>query len=211
MAAPLSTLYDVFLAKYLHKMGLAARAARVTCAIHIGSILGTLRGCTVSVLNRCNNNDRLSFALLAEAFAETAAMLPAAQRAALAAELGLDPDAPRAPSALERHCRARAALTQNIDLQTLHVGSCEAPPGRTLELRVVNSGSAAANCGLEAVLRALTRQPALVPVEARLPLPRATLARLLATAAVLLLLLLTLRAVRRRLRLQYRYGAYLYV
>ncbi|AAC55144.1 MC016L [Molluscum contagiosum virus subtype 1] len=211
-SAALSTLYGAFVARYLRKLSLYSTTNSVTCAIHVGRIVGTLQNCSVRILNRCNNNDQLSFRLLLEAFAETVNLLPPKQRAEIAAQVGVDLEAAsHEESRLERKCRAHAALVQSIDVQTLNVGTCIAPPGRSLAIQVVNSGSAAANCGLEAIIRSLSQRPAFVPVDARRALCPGALARLLAAAAAVLLALLALAALRRRLRLRYQYATDLYV
>uniref|UniRef100_A0AAU7E0I7 S-S bond formation pathway protein n=1 Tax=Rousettus bat poxvirus TaxID=3141933 RepID=A0AAU7E0I7_9POXV len=213
MAAPsaLRTLYDVFVEKYLRKVSLYAATASVTCGVHIGTIVGTLKNCKVSVLNRCTSDDTLSLRLLLDSLTETLALLPPGERARVAKELGVDPDTPHGPSPLERRCRDVAALAQNIDVQTLNLGTCVAPPGARINLQFINTGSAAANCGMEAAVHALVPRAALVPVHNRLALDKSTVVRLLSVAGVVMLILLAFALIRRTVTLRYRYGAPLYI
>lgn len=213
MAEPstLSTLYDVFVEKYLRKVSLYATAATVTCGVHIGAVVGTLKNCKVRILNRCTSNDALSFRLLVDALFETLALLPPGERERVARDLGLDLHAPRGNTPLERRCRDYAALAQNIDVQTLNLGTCVAPPGSRIDIALINTGSAAANCGMEAAVRAFLERAPLVPVHNRVSLDRDTAARLLAAAGAVLLILVALALIRRVVTLRYRYSAALYI
>ncbi|ATI20957.1 S-S bond formation pathway protein substrate [Western grey kangaroopox virus] len=201
-------LYDVFATRFLEKLSLHSEAGYVNCAIHIGEITGRMRNCHVSVINACNNNETLSFQLLLEAFAETVHDLPSGLRAQLERDADIDIDAflRGERTALERHCIAYSALTQHIDLQSLHLGSCSAPDGEIIDLRVVNSGSAMANCGTARVLGSLARTRRDVPVDNRVPLQPVRLCWLIGTAVVILVLLAAVGAARLPTRLRYVYG-----
>ncbi|CCD83193.1 envelope protein pox-lipid membrane protein [Squirrelpox virus] len=206
------TLYDIFVSKYLQRIAEHAAPTQTACAVHIGEIRGTMRGCELRVVNRCMNNARLSFSLMRDAFEETVAMLPESERRAVAAEVGFDPGAPRdQPSVLERNCSASAAVNDIVDIQKLDIGECFAPPGRHILVQIVNSGSAEANCGLESVARSLNKRATkeLAPLHSSVPL--AGLWKLGVAVLVALIAVVLVCAMRRRIALKYRYGAFVYV
>ncbi|USH15894.1 membrane protein [Orf virus] len=201
-AAP-GSLYDVFLARFLRRLAARAAPASAACAVRVGAVRGRLRNCELVVLNRCHADAADALALASAALAETLATLPAADRLAVARELGVDPEHPELTP--DPACAGESALAQNIDIQTLDLGDCGDPRGRRLRVALVNSGHAAANCALARVATALTR---------RVPASRHSLAEggtppwtlLLAVAAVTVLSVVAVSLLRRALRIRFRYS-----
>ncbi|ABJ08927.1 hypothetical protein CRV036 [Nile crocodilepox virus] len=202
-------LFDLVVANYLRRLALYAGVARSDCAIHVGEIRGRLGGnCRVRLVNKCNSNAAVSFALLLESLEEVLDLAAPADKRAIGRSLGVDFDTFRSRTTdLERRCRAEADLRNDLDVQTIHLGECDSPV--PLEFQFVNSGSAVANCGLAAVFRALSARATSAPVEARVPVGRAdrwlAAGALLAIAACLAIVAL----LRTTVTLRYRYATYL--
>ncbi|QGT48841.1 ORF046 [Saltwater crocodilepox virus] len=202
-------LFDLVVANYARRLALYAGVARSDCAIHVGEIRGRLGGnCRIRLVNKCNSNAAVSFTLLLESLEEVLDLVAPADKRAIGRRLGVDFDTFRSQTTdLERRCRAEAYLSNDLDVQTIHLGECDSPV--PLEFQFVNSGSAVANCGLAAVFRELAKRETGAPVQARVPVERAeywlVAAAFLAVAACLLVVAL----LRATVTLRYRYAAYL--
>ncbi|UYL30160.1 IMV membrane protein L1R [Monkeypox virus] len=204
------TLYNLFIDSYLQKLAQHSIPTNVTCAIHIGEVIGQFKNCALRITNKCMSNSRLSFTLMVESFIEVISLLSEKDRRAIAEEIGIDlDDVPSVVSKLEKNCNAYAEVNNIIDIQKLNIGECSAPPGQHMLLQIVNTGSTEANCGLQTIVKSLNKIYVPPIIENRLPYYDPWF--LVGVAIILVIFTVAICSIRRNLALKYRYGTFLYV
>ncbi|AST09238.1 substrate for poxvirus S-S bond formation pathway [Murmansk poxvirus] len=204
------TLYNLFIDRYLQKLAQHSIPTNISCAIHIGEIIGKFKNCALRITNKCMSNSKLSFTLMIESFIEVVALLPEKDRKAIAEEIGIDlNDPPNAVSRLERNCNASADVSNIVDIQEFNVGECQAPPGQHILLQIINTGSAEANCGLQTIIKSLNKVYVPNTIDNRLPFYKPWF--IAGVVIILVIFAIAVCCIRRKLALKYRYGTFLYV
>ncbi|AEN03613.1 substrate for poxvirus S-S bond formation pathway [Yokapox virus] len=204
------TLYNLFIDKYLQKLSQHSIPTNVSCVIHIGEILGNFKNCALRITNKCMKNSKLSFTLMIESFIEIASLLPEKDRKAIAEEIGIDlEDPPHFISRLEKNCNATSDVSNIVDIQKFNIGECKAPPGHHINLQIVNTGSAEANCGLQTIVRSLNKIHVPNIIDNKLPFYKPWF--IAGAVIILIILVISICCIRRKMALKYRYGTFLYI
>ncbi|ANS71101.1 s-s bond formation pathway protein [Pteropox virus] len=207
---PVKTLYDMFADRYMELLAIYAVPTNITCAIHIGNISGTLNGCALKIINRCNNNTKLSYSLLTQAFLETISKLPINEQKKIADKVGIDLNLkPGETSKLEQQCSATASVTSIIDVQNLNIGTCVSPPGQHILIQFINTGSASANCGINTILQALVNNYEIPIIKPTISFNNPWIIAL--SVIITFIIIISVSSLRRRIKLAYKYGATLRV
>ena len=139
-------------------------SASANCNVTIGSIsFKSTKGCTVSVTNMCSATaSGVLEATLDGVFSavnglETENLQQAPQL--LTASLGINTTVNNIrndfSTYVQQQCGATSSLDQNITIQNIDLGVCEAPGGQVMNFPFINTGNAAANCALGIVQKVL--------------------------------------------------------
>ncbi|AWU47058.1 S-S bond formation pathway protein [Sea otter poxvirus] len=205
----IDTLYDLFVNRYMELLSHNTEPANITCAIHIGQVIGTLKGCSLRLINRCNNNTELSFSLMIQALLETIRKLPIHEQERIANEIGIDLHTTSRVSELEQRCSTTVEVSEIIDVQNLNVGSCIAPDGHRVLIQFINTGSAVANCGLNTILQSLTNKYIHIPINNKLSLGTPWI--IILSFLLICLMIISICSLKRRIKLAYKYNTILKV
>ncbi|UWX11284.1 CRPV-175 [Crowpox virus] len=207
----LSNLYYLFSEKYLEKLSKYQDVGSINCGIHIGRISGDAKNCRISIINACNSDGEKNFQLLLEALVETIGNFPNKERNRIAADLGVNIEDYKLgkKTDLQLHCESHASLTQHIDIQNFNIGTCYSPNDKYVDIKVINTGSAISNCGVEIVLNKLLRSNKSVPIDNKLSMNTFSIKWLVIYIVLFLSILIILGYIYRTVRLKYIYGVYI--
>ncbi|QRI42857.1 hypothetical protein [Mudlarkpox virus] len=207
----LSNLYYLFSERYLDKLNKYQDTSNIKCGIHIGRITGDAKNCRISIINACNSDGEKNFQLLLEAVIETIENFPKRERDRIAADLGVNIEDVKVgkKTELQRHCEVHADLIQHIDIQNFNIGTCYSPNDKYVDIKVINTGSALSNCGVEIILNKLLRSNKSVPIDNKLSMDNFSIKWLVIYIVLFLCFLLILGYIYRTVRLKYIYGVYI--
>ncbi|AUI80593.1 S-s bond formation pathway protein [White-tailed deer poxvirus] len=208
----INTLYNLFVDRYLQNLSLYSVPVNTTCGIHVGEIRGVFNRCKLRIINRCLNNPKLSFVILVKTFKDIVNTLPQKEREELADEIGIDlkNDDVSYVSELERRCNASADVNNIINVETFDVGNCSAPEDKYILLQIINSGTAEANCGLNAVMNALNKRYVPDPtIYNSLPFSKPWF--IIGSVIICFIFILGICSIKRKISYKYKYSPYLYV
>ncbi|APG58229.1 protein F9 [BeAn 58058 virus] len=156
----------------------------------------------------------MNFMLLVRTFNDIVNMMPEKDKIELADEIGIDLNNSNDHnyiSNLERKCTASADIENVIDIQKFNIGYCKAPEGKTIQLQVVNSGTAEANCAIQTIMKSMNKR--YIPdnlINNKLKIPNITWIVLISSIC-LIIFIIGVCLLRRKINFRYRYGNYLYV
>ncbi|ALA62456.1 hypothetical protein [Turkeypox virus] len=207
----ISNLYYLFSENYLEKLSHYPDTSNTRCGIHIGRISGDLRNCRINVINACNADGEKSFQLLLESMIETVDRLPVKEKKNILDKLGINIDAYTSgrKTDLQLHCETYASLTQYIDIQNITIGSCYSPNNKYVDIKVINTGNALSNCGVEIILDKLLRTNFGIPIDNKLSMDIFSIKWLVLYIILCLSILFILGYIYRTVRLKYVYGVYI--
>ncbi|AXY05075.1 hypothetical protein [Fowlpox virus] len=207
----ISNLYYLFSEKYLEKLNQHPDTNNVRCGIHIGYLSGEAKNCIVSIINACNSNEQKSFQLLIESLIETIENLPEKQQKEIAKSIGINIDDYKAgkKTELQQHCEAYANLTQHIDIQHFNIGTCYSPNDKYTDIKIINTGSALSNCGVEIILNKIKTNNPIVPIDNKLSMESFSIKWFIIYIVLCVLILLLLGYIYRTVRIKYTYGVYI--
>ncbi|ARE67656.1 SWPV1-128 [Shearwaterpox virus] len=207
----LSNLYYLFSEKYLEKLNKYRDTSNIRCGIHIGRLSGDARNCRISIVNACNSDGEKNFELLIESVIETIENFPKNEQDIITADLGINIEDFKLgkKTELQRHCETHAALIQHIDIQNFNIGTCYSANGKYTDIKVINTGSALSNCGVEIVLNKLLKSNKSVPIDNKLSMNNFSIKWLIIYIVFFLSILIILGYIYRTVRLKYIYGVYI--
>ncbi|UOX38663.1 lipid membrane protein [Finch poxvirus] len=207
----LSNLYYLFSERYLEKLSKYQDVSSVNCGIHIGRISGDAKNCRISIINACNSDGEKNFQLLLEALVETIEDFPNKERNRITADLGVNIEDYKLgkKTDLQLHCESYASLTQHIDIQNFNIGTCYSPNDKYVDIKVINTGSAISNCGVEIVLNKLLKSNKSVPIDNKLSMNKFSVKWLVIYIVLCLCILIIMGYIYRTVRLKYIYGVYI--
>ncbi|ASK51226.1 S-S bond formation pathway protein [Eptesipox virus] len=206
------TLYNLFINRYLQKLGQYSIPTNIACGIHIGKIIGEFDRCALRVTNKCFNNSKLSFKIMIESLKEILLLVSEKEKIKILEEIGIDlNNDDKSISKLERNCKAYAETSNFIDIDVFNAGICKAPPGKFILLQVLNSGTVEANCGLETIMKSLNKK-ILPSYNTNNKLDLTSRPWFIAGGVLILLIIIfAICSIKKRISVKYNYGKYLYV
>ncbi|AAF44472.1 myristylated membrane protein [Fowlpox virus] len=144
----------------------ASASATANCDINIGNIIFKKnKGCNVLVKNMCSANASAQLDAIVSAVREVYDQLTEQQKAyapsLLTAALNIQTNVSTITQDFETYikqkCNSDAVINNIINVQSLEVDECSAPPGQIMTFEFINTGTATGNCAMKSVLDVLTK------------------------------------------------------
>ncbi|QRY18947.1 ORF-77 [Teiidae poxvirus 1] len=144
----------------------ASASATANCDINIGNIIFKKnRGCNVLIKNMCSANASAQLDAIVAAVKEVyndlsneqKAFAPSLLTAALNIQTNVNTVVEDFETYIKQKCNSDAVINNTINVQSLQVDDCSAPPGQIMTFEFINTGTSTGNCAMKSVLDVLTK------------------------------------------------------
>ncbi|ALA62465.1 myristylated membrane protein [Turkeypox virus] len=144
----------------------ASATATANCDINIGNIVFKKnRGCNVLVKNMCSANSSAQLDAIVSAVKEVfndlnetqKSYAPSLLTAALNIQTNVSTVVEDFETYIRQKCTSSSVINNNINIQSLQVDDCSAPPGQIMTFEFINTGTSTGNCAMKSVLDVLTK------------------------------------------------------